>query len=207
MPERDPRPVHGHEPGLLQLVQRAVVDAEPARRVAHRAHLLGVVGGRDEQERLGGGVEAAGPAEERLLHLVAHGQRLGERLPPGELLARERRRQLQQRQRVAPRDAEQPRAHRRDRARRRCSSSSRSSAARSSRPPSAQLRQARREQRPGIAVARGQQQRDALGVEAAGDREQHVRRRAVEPVRVVDDAEEAAVVGDVGRAASASPAR
>ena len=62
-----------------------------------------------------------------------------------------------------------------------------------------QLGQRRQGQSPGVPVAGGQQQRDALRVEPPCDGQQHVGGGAVEPLRVVDHAEHAAAVGDVGQ--------
>ena len=49
------------------------------------------------------------------------------------------------------------------------------------------------------ARARGAHERDPLGEEAAGDEAEHLRRRVVEPLRVVDDADERLLLGDLGK--------
>ena len=49
-----------------------------------------------------------------------------------------------------------------------------------------------------VAVASAEDERDALGVEAARDEQQGVLRRAVEPVRIVDDREQRSALGGVG---------
>ena len=50
-----------------------------------------------------------------------------------------------------------------------------------------------------VALAGGEQQDDALGVEAAGDELQRVRRPGVEPVRVVDEAQHRPLLGELGQ--------
>ena len=57
-----------------------------------------------------------------------------------------------------------------------------------------QLGQAGRWERP-LAVARAEQHDNTLGVEASGGEDERVRRHPVEPLRVVDEAEQRAVAG------------
>ena len=75
----DARAVDDDEPRLLQLVERVGIDPELGGGVADGVQLLGVVGGDDEQQGLGGVRQPARLADERALDALADRQRLGQR--------------------------------------------------------------------------------------------------------------------------------
>jgi hypothetical protein len=58
-----------------------------------------------------------------------------------------------------------------------------------------------RVQVPRLAVAGGEQQDDAFGLQPAGAEQQRRRRGVVEPVRVIDDGDHRAVLGGIGEQA------
>jgi hypothetical protein len=62
-----------------------------------------------------------------------------------------------------------------------------------------ELGQARRLEAPRLALARGDEQGDGIGLQAPGDEHERLGRGAVEPVRVVDHAQQRLVVGDRGQ--------
>ena len=180
-------------------MQAAAVDPEAVERLVEDVDAVGLHGRDDDERALRLVRQVVELAAERALDARARRQRRGQRLAAGELAGVEQRGDLDQRERVA--------AGRRDellgdlvgdaggalgqqRARR----------LRVERgdvhPP-----QAGRRGVEALAVARGEDEDDALGADAPRGEEQRLERRGVEPVDVVDDGQQRLVLG--GRAEQA----
>ncbi len=124
-------------------------------------------------------------------------QGAGQRLLAGELPAVESRRQLEQGQRVASGAFHQPVQRTLGDGGGEPLGQQGSGVGRSQRSQS-QLRQAGCHQHGGLVVPGGEQQHHGLRVQPAGGEDQRVHRGSVQPLGVVDQAEQGAVLGDLG---------
>ncbi len=200
----------GDQAGLLGHLQRVGVRAQGARGSDDGRGPAGVVGGGDQEQRLGRRREAAVPVEERALDPFGQRQPVRQPCRTGQLLDAQCAGQLQEPERVACGGLEQLGAHRgRD----------------GGLEPVAELvgdqrlgrvrvdtghrqhRQVAGVEGAGLVVADREQQRDGLALQPARREQQRGRGGVVEPVRVVDDRERPAAPRRPPTAGSAWPGR
>jgi hypothetical protein len=85
MPELQVAAPHRDQPGPLGGVERPGVDPEGQGGPGDQSDVLGVVGGRDEQDRTRILGQASSPLVERGLELLGQRQPVGQRFGPREL--------------------------------------------------------------------------------------------------------------------------
>ena len=197
MPEGEPPADDRDEPGLLGRVEREGARGEGRDRALDHRRALGVVGGRGEQRQPRRRGQPRDALVEHALEPAGHRQRLRQRLVARELGGAERGRQLDERERVAVGLLEQPLAHLRRRRRGRVREQLRSR--RIVEAVDVMRRHVGRLEHADVALARGEQEHDALRVEPARDELQRVRGAGVEPVRVVDQAQHRPLLGKLGQ--------
>ncbi len=193
--------VHPHQPGLLGVRQRVVVDALRGGGPQHHVQQTAVVGGHERQHPLRRLGEPQHPAQEQALHVPGERQDVRQRLVTGELPVAEGAGHLHERQGVPRRSGDDRVADRRgDR-------------------PHALVHQRRRGRRvqatddegvdtrgvevTDVALPSAEDHRDALVPESAGHEQQRVGGGAVEPVRVVDEAQDRPGLGQLREHAEA----
>jgi hypothetical protein len=171
--------------GRLGGRERLGVRAQRLRRAEHHREIAALLGRRHQQQRSRPARQALDPPQERPPHRGADRQRVGKRRQAGQLAGAERRRQLEQGERVAARRVEQVLPHLRRQRRAGPLGQQRPGrlAVQGAEP---QLRHARRGERARVVVAGGEQQEDALGLQPAGGEGQRLGRGPVEPLGVVD---------------------
>ena len=161
---------------------------EDDRRIA------GLLGRRGKEQRLGRLRQATDPLDEDPLDAGADRQRVGKRSPPGELVGVQRRRQLEQGQRVALGDLDQARTNIRRESDwellgEQCAGSV------GVQPVEAKLVEPGRREHMEVVVAGGHQQHDPLGLETPGREGERIGRRLVQPLRVVHQADQRPLLG------------
>jgi hypothetical protein len=189
MAELEPRAVDLEQPRAFSYVELALVDPELGRCRQHEPELLRIVCSRDEEQALRVLGKPANALEEDLLDPARQRQRLGERLGAGELRRRERRGHLEQRERVAVRLLDQPVDHgdidvqagSAFEQRRRRLGVERADEERGD---------AGRFETAHVSFSRSEDHEDPLGLEAPCHEQQRVGRGVVEPVRIVDEAQD-----------------
>jgi hypothetical protein len=194
MAELDHRTAHAHEVGALGAVERVGGDPQAVGRGEHRREVAGVVGGGGQQQDLRRVGQRLHTPEERALHARADRRRGQQRLGAAALRAAQRRRQLDQGERVSFAGLEQPGPDRRSErlgrrvveqlARRRVRQAA-----------EGQLLQARGVEAGAVRAAGGEDERDAIGVEPAGDERERLGGRRVQPIGVVDEAQHRSAFG------------
>ena len=196
MAEAHPRTIGRQQPGALDRIERVGPDADALGGAQQRPHLAAVVGRREQEHpsRVVGQRRHAG--HEGLLDALVERQVEPQRGAAGQLVVGEGGGQLEQGERVAARDADELLAH--DRGQGAVEERRRFGAAQ---PREPQLGQPRRLEMPRVALARADEHADRIGLQAAGDEDERVGRRPVEPVRVVDDAQQRLLVGRRGEQA------
>ena len=206
---RGGRPVHGgpHErmaeahvgaevdqAGRLRRSRHAGIDPERGGRLPHHQRIAHRLGRRDQEQEPGRRRQLRQPLLEALLDAAGQRRRAVQAQPARQLGGGQAARQLQQRQRVAVRLGHDPVAH----------------------PLVERSRHHGLQQRPRVMVvqtadherlepfemrpgrpAHGQGQPDRLGAEPARDERERLRRCAVEPLRVVHDADQRPFLGHV----------
>ncbi len=204
--ERERVLVEPDQPGALGGLQVGSIGLQGPGGREQRAGVAGVVHRGDEQHGAGGLGQAPDPLHERHLHRGADGQRVRQRRAPGQLVGGEQLRQLLQRQGVATgaRDQLPP------------DLGCRLGPARLGQhlqgrlevePVEVEGRQVRGDHRPAGAGAgdgdgtRGDHEGDGFGQEAARQERQRVGRLLVEPVGVVDHAQQRSLLGHLGQEA------
>jgi hypothetical protein len=183
------------EAGLLGGLERAQVEAECRERAGQGVELARVAR-RGDEERLGARRrQRLDLPEERARHRRRGRQLRAERLGPGELARRQRRRHLDQHERVPGRGLDDPlrdgRVERRGRPAREQLAGVALAECRER-----QLGQVGAVEHRLVAVRDGEDERDAVGVEAAGGEEERLGRGEVEPLGVVDDDERRRLLGN-----------
>ena len=172
-------------------IQRRPGDG--AGRLEDLAHGVAVAERGDQQDEAGGIGQIGYASGERALEALGQRQAAGHRrLVLG--LGGDRR-QLEQRQRVAGGLTQHAVACGERKVRGRCVEQRRRRRVVEAGKPV--LRQPRVGERRGVAVTRGGQQDDRVGLDSPSDEREHVRGRGVEPVRVLDDEQQRGIVGDV----------
>ncbi len=195
--ERDPPARDRQQPRLLGRVERELARGEGRHRALDDPRALGVVGRRGEQREPRRRGQPRDALVEHALEPARHRQRLGQRLVARELGGAQRGRQLDERQRVAVGLLEQPLADLRRRGGRRVREQL--GGRRGVEPLDRVRRHVGRLEHTHVALARGEQEHDALGVEPPCDELQRVRGPGVEPMRVVDEAQHRPLLGELGQ--------
>ncbi len=190
------------EPAPLRGLERRAGHAEARRRPPHQRRVADGLRRRHQEQppRIVG--QLVEPALEALLDPAGQRQQLRQAEPAGHLRRRQAARQLEQRERIAARLGDDP-------------------------VPDAFVEPARddrRQQRAGVVVAEpfqlqlgqpdqlalvarvahGEHDRHRLRQQASRDEPENLSRRGVEPLRVVDEAEQRPFLGDVGQQAERS---
>ena len=156
-----------------------------------------VVGRDDREQPLRRLRQGAHAVEEEPLDPARQRQRGGQRLRARELRGRQRGRKLDERERVAAGLLDQQVAHR-------CGDGPAGAAADQRRgrvrvePAQHELVDAARLEALRAALARAEQHHDALGVQPPGGEQQRVGGRRVEPLRIIDQAQHRAPIGELG---------
>ena len=198
MPERQHAGVQRDQPGSFSRVQVGQVGPERPRGPQDHREIAAVLGGRHQQQRPDGLRQLLDlPLVRRLdpARRCAGTDAQGERAGLVEVrFGGDRRRKLQQGERIAGRFVQDPVPHRRRQRRVRQQGARR----RSVQSVQAQLRQARRVEVVRI-VPGGEQCHDRLRVQPAGGERQRPGGGLVDPLRVVHQAQHRAVLGQVGQ--------
>jgi hypothetical protein len=193
VPEGQPAVPGADQPGRLGLVERVRRDPEPGAGAQHHRRVAGRLGRRHQQQgaRLLG--QAPDPLAEGPLQPGGQREHVLEGRPPGELVGGQRPGQLQQGQGVAAGPLDQPLDHLGgqveavpgEQGRRRLRVEA----------LEAQLGQAGGREVAGVAVAGGEQAHHPLGLQPPGGEGQRLRRRAVQPLGLVDQAQQRPLLG------------
>ena len=203
MPEPHPR-TQLDQPGALRRLGRVRPDAEVLGRAPEQRDVADGLGRRRQQQPLRLRLQRPEPSQEALLDADRQRTRRGHPEPAGELGRRQPARQLQQRQRVAARLGDDAVAD-----------------ALVDAPPDADREQPVRivvadalhdqcgqaVELAGVAgIAHREHHRDPLREQAPRDERQRLRRRTIEPLRVVDQAHQRPLLGHSARRVSAASA-
>ncbi len=193
--EHDAVAVHGDEALAFRRIQRVRIQAEVGAAAGDHPEILRIVRGGDQQEPARVLGQARHPCVERGLELPCHRQRLGQRRRSRELVGAERVGQLDERQRVAPGMFRESRAH----------LGADAGDVRYQRlgglriqPRQHQIRQVAGLEGPDVPFACPEEDHEPLRAQAPGDEPQRVGGPPVQPVRVVDDAEDGPALGQLG---------
>ena len=160
--------------------------SNPAAGPDEREHALG---------RLG---QLSYALEEEALEVAREGQPVGQRVAAGELRGRQGRRELEQGEGIAVRLRDEDVAHRRSDSAVTPAPDQRRGRVAVERPELERLEIARLEAVLPMPPS-GEHHRDALGVQPPGDEEQGVRRRRVQPLRVVHEAQHRSLLREFGQ--------
>ena len=185
---------------LLGAIERLRSDSELRCGTQDRRELTAVVGRGDEQERLRVRRQPLDPRQERALDPGADGDGGEHRLGARQLRLAQGRGELEQRQRIAARLDDEPVAYL-GRERDARVAIDQGPGRLLSEPAQAELREPGRLEAPKLTLPGGEQDHDALGLEPPGDEDECVRGRVVEPLRIVDEAQERSLFGGFGEQA------
>jgi hypothetical protein len=199
MAELEPAVAGPDQPGRLAPVEGAGADPEAGAGAQHDRRVAGGLGRRDQQQRARVGGQAPDPLAEGPFQPGGEREHVVQGRPPGQLVGLQRPWQLQQGQRVAAGPLDQPVDLRRGQ----LGAGPDEQGRRGLRvePAQAQLGQAGGRELARVAVAGGEQQHHPLGLKTAGGEPQHLGRRAVQPLGLVDQAEHRPVLGRLGQQA------
>ena len=198
MPEPHPQ-AHLEQPGSLGRCRGASPDPEPLGCTPEQSRIADRFGSRRQQQPLALSRQRPYPAEKALLDTTRQWPRvrepeasrhLGRRQPPGE---------LQQRQRVAARLRDDPVPHRLVQA----ATEHRGqqvSCVDIAEPFQHQFRQIHQD-RFGARLANREHERDRLGHQATGNKRQSLQRSPIEPLRIVEEADQRLSLSDLGQQA------
>ena len=196
----EPRSSHVREPGLLGAVERLGRSSELRGRAQHGRELAAVVRGGDEQKRLRLLRQPMHARKEGVLDAGADRYRPEQRLGARKLRLAQGRGELEQRERVAARLRDEPVAN----VCRECDARvaiDQRGGRRRVEPAQVELREPGRLEAANLALAGGEKHGDALCLEPPGDEDERVRGCVVEPLRIVDEAEERLALGGLGEQA------
>ena len=193
MVEGELRVAHAKEPGLLGGIEGLRLGSQPGGRAEDGPRRAALVGRGDQQEGLGLVREAAHTGQEGPLDARADRERLEQRLDARELGVAQRRRQLEQGQGVPVGPLDQPPARLGRERDGRVAVEQRLGRV-GIEPCEPDLVEAGGLEAAGLPVAGGEHHRDPLGFEAAPSEDERLGRGVVEPVRVVDEADEGTVL-------------
>jgi len=199
MVEPDASLGEAHQPSRLRRPERRRAGPERPRRAEDDRRIAGLLG-RRQQQRLGRHRQAADTSEEYPLDAGAHRQRVGKRRASGELVGGQRRRQLEQREWVALGGLDQAVTHVRPQPGRGSFGQQRAGGV-SVQAREAKLLDAGGGERVDVVVAGGKQQHHPLGLEPPGGEGERVGRRLVQPLRIVHQADQRPLLGDLGEQA------
>ena len=189
------------QPRLCGGLGRVAIDARGRGGPPQQRRVADGVGGRQQHQPPRGAGELGDPLSVGVLDLVRHARGVGQHEPARELPRGEAPGQLEQGQRIASRLGNDPVAHARVKRTRHHRFEQRPGlgVGQSLQPHLGQARQVAHPQAAG--VAHGEDDRYALGKQAARDEPQDLTGGAVEPLRIVDQAQQRSFLGDLGHQA------
>ena len=185
------------EADLLRRAERLSADPCHLSSPQHRRERTRLVGGNQQELPLRRGRQAPDALQEQRFDVAGQRERLRQRLGARELCPREGGRELDERERVPGRLLDQASAHRR-----------RDPRADAADQRSGRIGIERRQRQLGdvpsleptlVAFARREQEHDSFRLQAPRDEQQRVRRRVVEPLGIVDEAQQGPLLGDVAQ--------
>ena len=200
MAKLEPRSAHVHQPRLFGFVERHRLGTELRRGAQHGRELAAVVGAGDEQERLRLLREPIHARKECVLDAGADRNGSKHRLGARELSLAQGGGKLEQGERVAARLGDQPVAELR-RELDACRAVDQGSSRGRVEPAKLQLREPGRLEAPNVALASAEEHDDALGFEPPGDEDERVCGCVVEPLGIVDEAQERPIFRGLGEQA------
>jgi hypothetical protein len=201
--QREHVAVDAQQAGLLDRVEGIVTGVEAAGGVPDHGQPGGVIGRGHQQETLRGLGQPLVPVQKRPLDTAGERQLFRQRRPAGQLVAGQHLAQLAERQRIAAGGDDEPVPHRGVHVP--CHIAAEQLTGRlAAQPAKIKARQLAGVEAGRDAVARGEQQRDPFGLQPAGDEQQRVGRGLVQPVSVVGDHENRALLGGLGEQAEGS---
>ena len=189
MTHLETRSLHGNDSGFLGGSQRLGVDSERFGGAHHCREAAGIVGGGNDEQLLGVFGQSVHAVEEQPLDVPGQGQRLGDRILARELLGGERGMELDQEERIPPRLLDEELLYRLIDLAFSCSGEQRRRRLRVE-PVQLEIREAPRVEVRFVDLTCCEEHDDALCLQSTGNEEQCVARRAVEPLHIVDQAEE-----------------
>jgi hypothetical protein len=185
MAEAHPRAIGRQQAGALDGVEGVGAHADALRGAQQRPDLAAVVGRREQEHPSRVVRQRRHPGHEGLLDALIERQVEAQRCAARELVVAERAGQLEQGEWIAAGDADELLAH--DRGQGAVEEACRLGCAQ---PRERQLGQPGRVEMPRVTLARPDEHGDRIGLQAPGDEDERVGGGAVEPVRVVDHAEQ-----------------
>ena len=196
MTEFDASVERAHEARGIGRLERVGLDAERRGRVEHGRQAARVVSRDEQEQRLRRRRQGARTLEIDALELRALRKRIGERGATGQLLGAQQAGELDQRERVPTGVLDQPPLHLGRQRHGRVLGEQRPGVGAEA--GEAQLAQSGRLEAPQLAVARGEEQRDPLSLEAPRGEGERIGRRPVQPLGIVDQAHQRDVLGGLG---------
>jgi hypothetical protein len=185
-----------HQPSRLCHLERLHAGAKRAPCAEDDRRIAGLLGRYRKEQRLGRVRQATDPFEEHLLDAGADRQRVGKRGPTGELVGVQRRRQLEQRQWIALGGRDQAVTDvRREPGWE--SFGQQHAGGVGVQSCEVKLLDTRRRERMDVVVADGDQAHNSLGLEPSGSEGECVSRRMVQPLRIVHQADQGPLLGDL----------
>jgi hypothetical protein len=201
--QREHVAVDAQQAGLLDRVEGIVTGVEAVGGVPDYGQPGGVVGGGYQQESLRGLGQPPVPVQERPFDTAGERQLLRQRGPAGQLVSGQHLGQLAERQRIAAGGGDELISHRGVHVPWRVAAEQLTGSL-VAQPAKGEARQLASVEGGRDAVARGEQQGDPFGLQPAGDEQQRVGRGLVEPVGIVGDHEDRALLGGVVEQAEGS---
>ena len=179
----------------LGLSERRSADAQRGGGCQHDAGIASALGGGDQQQGLRLRRELPDAGEEELVNGGAEWHRVGQRITAGELLRRQRGRDLDQCQRIARRDLDDDTAHVRHQSGAGVDQHAGRDRVERPEPIDREAIGAKPGRHAGTG---GEEHRDPLRLNAPGHEREGIGGRCVEPLSVVDEAQHRLVGGHLG---------
>jgi hypothetical protein len=201
--QRDDVAFDAQQAGLLDRVESIVTGVEAVGGVPDHGQTGSVVGRSYQQESLRGLRQPPVPVTERPFHAAGERQLLRQRGPAGQLVSGQHPGQLAERQRIAAGGGDELIPHRGVHVPWRVGAEQLTGRL-AAQPAKSEARQLAGVEGGRDAVARGEQQRDPFRLQPAGDEQQRGGRGLVEPLGVVGDHEDRALLGGVVEQAEGS---
>jgi hypothetical protein len=194
------RAVQSDQPAALGLGEVRAIEAEALGRQLDGGEVAGLVGGGEQQQPPGRLGQAGDAGAERLFHSRAHGRRAEDRLGTGQLVLAQRGRQLEQRERIAARRRHEARQ---DVGRRHPVEpiGEESVGVVVAERLQGELGDAGRREGPEVPLAHGHDHGDRLSLESARGEHERLGRGTIQPLRVVDAAEQRTLLAGLGEQA------
>jgi hypothetical protein len=188
MAHLDPGTAHGHEAGLLGELERVGAHSRRLRGAKHRRQPSAALGSDQRQDLLRRVGQLPHPLAEHALHVPRQRKVVRQRLDTGQLRGRQRLRELDERQRIATPLLDEGIAHGRRDAAVGAASDQRRRRARV-KPAHLKLGDLTPLEVPIAPLARREQHHNPLGIEPSGDEHERIRRRGIQPLSIVNEAQ------------------